>query len=391
MAERNAAAGYLSIGQQTAPGTPVTPTILTPYYKQSLETNLNLIQDKPVYGSKFEIFQQLQSSRSHKGSLTVMAEPFTAMYWADMALTLLSTTGSAPSVVRTYGLSNTVDPKFYTVDINLVSQVVRFFGVAASKLAMPFVNEEMQFDLSVSALGSFYGREIASIASQVVTLSTTYDPAPTTGLVVGDLITIKSIDGVTNLNTLTISAVTPTTVTVVGTITSATAGMMLVLRPNTALTLSTQTPFLWPLTQYKYGATLSAAQSAAQTRLEVGTTLEIDHKFESDDGSKRSGGFDPASLIRTTGLYMFKTKQYFDNPDQLKVFNNMAKNACQIISTSGATASLAVNLNHFKVNKDALPTTFGQTIYQELEYGPQYDQTDGVGFTLVVTNASASM
>jgi hypothetical protein len=202
MAERNQAAGYMAIGRQTAPLTPVTPNILTPFYKQSLETMVNLIQDKPVYGNKFEIFQSLQGMRSHKGQITVMAEPYTAMYWLDQILTLVSTTGAGPSYTRTYQLSNTVDPAYYTYDLNLVSQVVRFFDVSASKLSMPFTNEEMQFDLTVSALGSYYAREIASIAGQVITLTTSYDPSPTTGLVVGDLMAAKSTDGTVNIGGL---------------------------------------------------------------------------------------------------------------------------------------------------------------------------------------------
>lgn len=391
MAERNQAAGNLAIGKQTSPNTPVTPTILTPFYKQSLETNINLIQDKPVYGSKFEVFQQLQGSRSHKGSLTVMAEPFTAMYWLDQILTLQSTTGTAPTVTRVYGLSNTQDPGYYTYDLNLVSQVVRFWGVSASKLATPFANEEMQFELAVSSLGSFYGREIASISGQIVTFTTTYDPAPTTGLVVGDLIAIKSPDGSRNLNTLVISALTGTTVTVTGTITSAQAGDMFVLRPNAALTLTLGQPFLWPLTQYKFSDTnLAGALSAAQTRLESGTTLDISHKFESDDGSKRSGGFDPGSLIRTTGYYDFKTKQYFDNPDQFKRWHAISKQSAAMVSTS-TIGSMTVGMNNFKIRKAGTPTQFGQTIYQDLEYGAQNDMVDGAGMTVTLVNQTATM
>lgn len=392
MSERNQAAGYLAIGKQTAPNTPVVPTILTPFYKQSLATNPTLIEDKPVYGSKFEIFQQLQGTRSHKGGVTVMAEPFTAMYWLDQIMTLQSTSGSSPSVTRVYGFSNTTDPGFYTYDFNFVSQVVRFWGVGASKLAMPFSNEEMQFDLSVAGLGSFYGREVASIAGQVITFTTSYDPAPTTGLVVGDLVAVKSLDGTRNLNNLVIGSLTNTTVTVTGTITSAQAGDMFVLRPNPALTLLTQTPFLWPTTQYKYSTSnLASALSAAQTRLEMGTTFDITHKFESDDGSKRSGGYDPASLIRTTGMYDFKTKQYFDNADQFKIWHAVAKQAAAMQASSGPNGLLQAGMNSFKIKKLGMPTSFGTTIYQDLEYGPQFDQVDGAGLTMTLVNGSATM
>jgi len=269
--------------------------------------------------------------------------------------------------------------------------VVRFFGVGASKLGMPFNNEEMQFDLSVSALGSYYGREIANIAGNVITLTTSYDPNPTTGLVVGDLMAAKSTDGTVNVNGLAITALTASTVTVSGTITGAAPGHFLVIRPNASLTLNTLTPFLWPLTQYKYGTTLAASASAAQTRLEPGTLIDIMHKFKSDNGEPRSGAFDPASLIRTTGMYDFKTKQYFDNPDQYKIFHAITKQAATIASTSGATNSLVANLNHFKIDKLGQPTQFGEVIYQDIQYGPQYDMPDGQGMSFVLTNGSVTM
>lgn len=389
MAERNAAAGYMAIGKQPAATTPVIPNVLTPYYKQSLETGLNLIADKPVYGNKFDVFQQLQGTRSHKGSLTVMAEPNTAGYWLDMLLTRVSTTGVGP-YTHTFQLSNTQDPNYYTVDVSLVSQVVRFFGIAASKMSWMWQNEELQFDMAASALGSFMAREIASISLQVLTLTTTYDPNPTTGLVVGDLIAIKSTDGTVNLNTLTISALTNTTVTVTGTITSAAAGNMLVLRPNNSLTPSLGTPFIWPLANYKWGATAAAALAGAQTRIEPGTSFDIAHNFESDNGQPRSGGFDPASLIRTTGMYNFKAKQYFDNADQWKQFMAINKQGATQQFFSGTSAELRVILNHMKEQQLSPPTSFGQTVYQEITYGPQYDQTDGQALSVVLINNVAT-
>jgi hypothetical protein len=180
-------------------------------------------------------------------------------------------------------------------------------------------------------------------------------------------------------------------VAVTGTITGIAAGQMLVLRPNPALALQTETPFLWPLTQYKYGPTLATALTNPQTRLESGTTLELDHKFESDDGSKRSGGFDPASLIRTTGMYMFKTKQYFDNPDQQKNWLAINKLSAAAQSTSGPYGLLQIGMDNFKINKIGMSTAFGQTIYQDLEYGPQYDVTDGTGMVITLVNDKATM
>src|SRR4051794_34211269 len=128
MAERNASVGYLAISKETTKGTAVTPAVFAPYYKQSLVTDFSLISDEPVYGNKFKRFQALQGIRSHGGSATVMAEPNSAAYFLDMISTKLSTSGSNP-YTHSFGASSTTDPNSYTVDVSLVSQVVRFMGV----------------------------------------------------------------------------------------------------------------------------------------------------------------------------------------------------------------------------------------------------------------------
>lgn len=396
MAERVAASGYAALGVQTNATTPAIPSVFTPYYKQNMETNLNLISDKPVYGSKFQTFQMLQGTRSHKGTISVMAEPVTAEPWLDMLLTKLSTTGGSDPFTHTFGLSTTVDPNFYTLDISLVSQVIRFFGVGASKLGFSFQNEELQFDMSLSGLGSFYGREVASISGSgpyTITFTTTYDPAPTTGLVATDLLYVKSSTGAYVDIATTLTSLTPTTITVPASpsLAGVTAGDYVTLRPQT-VSLTTQTPFIWPLTNYYFGASSTAAlASSTQTRLESGSaTPTIMHNFENDDGSKRSGAFDPASLIRTVGGYDFKIKQYFDKTDQLKQWQAINKQACVMRCFSGTNHQLYMVMNNIKQTQETIQTQFADVIYQEETYGPQYDTTDGTGMSLVLINGTST-
>lgn len=390
MAERLSASGYAALVKEAVKGTPLTPTTFVPYYKQAMMTNWNVIEDNPVYGNKFKSFQTLPGQRSHKGTLTVMAEANTAALWLDMLLTKSSTSGAGP-YVHNFGLSGVTDPNSYTLDISDVSQVIRYFGVQANKLAPTWSGDEMQFQVSLSALGSFAGREIASVAAQVITLTTSYDPNPTTGLVVGDLVSGKSPDGTVRNLAAVVSSVTATTVTVTGTITGLAAGDLLVLRPVSAPSLNTVQPFIWPLTTFQFGVTATAAAAANQTRIESGVTVDIMHDFESDDGAGRSGGFDPAALVRTRGDYSFKIKEYFDAPDKLKDWLAINKKACVMtaVSPSNSAYKFAMTMNNLRIKTINIPTGSDEVIYQEEEFTTNYDQTDGQGMSFAVTNGIA--
>lgn len=391
MAERSAVNGYVSLSKETTKGTAaIASPVYTPYYKQSVATDAHLISDEPVYGNKFKRFQALPGVRSHGGSLTVMAEPNTAGHWLNMLATRTATAGSNP-YTHTYGTSTT-DPVSYTMDISYVSQVVRFAGVEASKITFGWDGEKMIFDVDVSALKSFSGREILSISTTTVNLTTDYDTNATAGLVAGDLVSVVKADGSSSLST-TISSITDQdTVVLAASAASFAAGDMLVLRPATpALTLLT--PFLWAKTQFCFGATASAALSATHTPLEPGSEITLMHDFEEKDGSKRSGSFDPASLNRTTYDIEFKAKKYFDTSADIKAWNAKTKQACVMRAYSGSTNQyeLRVTLNNIKTSALPMPSESGSVIYQEMEFMPQYDTSDAQAFDVKVVNALSSI
>lgn len=388
MAERNAALGYLALGKETTKGTAVTPTTYLPYYDQNMVTDENVISDKPIFGNKFRTFQALEGHRTHKGTITAYGEPNTIGYWLDMLLTKTSTTGAGP-YIHVFGLSSTTDPNSYTMDISLVSQVVRFFGVQASKIDFNYQGDELQPKITVSALGSFYGAEIASIATTVLTLATTHDPSPTNGLVVGDLVAVKKVDGSLTTN-FTIAALTATTVTLNATAAAFAAGDMLVLRPATP-SFTLLPLFIWPNNQFCFGSSASVALNATQTRLEPGSGIVLNHDFKSDDGENRSGAFDPASLIRMVGDANFKLTKYFDNPDDVKLWLSLAKNACVNRQySSGTTYELRTTLNNLRLAKNPIQTKFDEVIYQQEEYITQYDTSDAQGMGVTLINGVSS-
>lgn len=397
MSERNASTGYAAIKKESSVGVAVTPNVYTPYYKQKIATDFHIMEDTPVAGNRFKIFQHLRGSRSHGGSITVMAEPDTAGYWLDMFLNKSGTTGSNP-YTHTFGLSNDTMPNSYTLDISLGSQVVRFFGVQASNFKIAWEDEKMQFELDVAALKSFYGREIASVSGSgpyTVTLKTDYDASPTDGLVVGDLIQFQLANG-TTVNA-TVASIPGGTTFTCSTNPTVSAGDMVVLRPATP-SLSVKRPFLWGLTQFFFAADLAtavtnSATASNQTRLEPGTDLELMYEFEDDEGSKRSGGFDPASLIRTVGDYKLKIKQFFDTASDIKTWNALTKRAMVMRSYSGSTNQyeLQVKLNNLTMLTLPPETESGSTIYSEQEFGGNYDTSDGKGMEVVAINSVSTI
>lgn len=388
MAERLSNLGYLGVVKETTKGVALTPTDFIPLYDESMTTAGNFVDQAPIYGNKFKTYATLQGQRSHKGDITVIAEPNTIARLVDTLMTRTSTTGAGP-YVHTYAFSNTTNPNSVTLDISTGNVVSRYWGVEASKFAPVWNANEMQAKFTVSALGSFQGREIASVTTTTLTLKTDYDPTPNKGLVIGDLVRIyKQSTGATLDTTIATVNADGITITIGISAASFAAGDMIYLRPATP-TLVLQPSFLWSKTFFQAGATAAASLTASQLRVETGSSFEVMHSFESDSGAERSGAFDPAALVRTTGDANLSIKRFFDNPDDITLFNNLAKTSWTIRHYSGATNQyeLRVVFNNVKTDGVVVPDLKAQGIvYSDLKYHPVYDATDAQAVILVIVN-----
>ncbi len=395
MAERLSNLGYLGLVKEAVVGTPLTPTDWVPMYDETMSTMFNLVEDMPVVGNKAARYQVVPGQRGHKGDVTVLHEPNTFARLLDMLLTKTSTSGAGP-YTHTFAPSATTNPNSYTVDISTGNVVFRFWGVGMSKMTQMFDKNEARLKCSLSALGAFYGREILSVTGvgpYTITFKTDYDPNPAKGLVVGDLIRTTATTG-----GATIDAVVATVdaafqyVTCVANVSSNTAGDMLTLRPSTP-TLNLLPPsFLWSKTNFQFAGTSAAALSAAQTRLEQGSIWEIMHKFEKDEGSDRSGALDPASLVRTVVDGTIKGKRFFDTPDQILNINSNAKVALTVRMYNGSTNQYEARIiyNNLKLKDKVKPDTkVGSIYYSDIDYLPQWDNTDGAILSAVAVNGLA--
>lgn len=390
MAERLSNLGYALFGKEPTPGTAVTPSTSVLLYDQTLMTQLNMVDLDPIAQNKAATYTTIPGQRDHKGDFTIAAEPNTTAIVADMLLTKTSTSGGAG--VFTHLFQPTGDSNSYTVDFSTGNVVMRFMGVKASKLAQNWNKTELQWKVSVSALGSFLGRSLAGTPTGTgtftVALDTVYDPNPTNGLVMGDLIRFyKKTDGSTIDATVTTIVdgqhiTTSTDVSTLG------AGDMVYLRP--AVVANSFLPsFIWPKTQFQFASTAATALTATQVRVETGSLIDMTHSFENDSGAMRSGGFDPAALVRTTADASLTVKKFFDKPDDIQAMQKTAQGAAVVRMLAGTTNQYEARLTLNAVVVDGIPATLktkGIT-YSELKYHIDYNQTDGQNYSFLVTNA----
>lgn len=385
--ERLANTGYLALKKQSSKDTAVTPNVYVPLYEESLLTNLNLDEDNPIMGNKFARFQNIMGMRSHNGDVKVLAEPNTAGYLLDMLYTKGSTTGADP-YTHPFTLSNVTDPNAYTVDIARGQIVFRFIGVEASQLGIEFDENKMLFNIAMSARKALSVVKISGNTTGTLVLYTDYDPAPTTGFVVNDLVRIFKADG--SVVDTTVSSITDGTTIVVASATGVADGDYMALRAATP-SYSLLTPFMWGRTEFRFGASASAALSASQTRIETGSVYTLMHNMEDVEGAKRSGSFDPAGFPRTQGDVELTTKIFFDTPEDLARFMAVSKRSLVIRHFSGTAHELRVTLNNINIKEHNINDNSGEIIYAEIVWSPRYDTSDGQAMDVKVINAVSSI
>lgn len=390
--ERIANDGYLALIKQSDKNVPLTPTFFLPLYEESLTTNRNFVKQQPIYGGKHITFDVLPGQRDHQGEFTTMAEGNGTGYFMDMLYTRISSNTSSGKTTHVFRPSTTQNPNAYTVDLSTGNVVKRFWGVEASAISPVWNDNEMQHKITVSARGSFQGRSIASVSTTTLTLDTTYDPSPTTGLVAGDLVRIFKASTGATLDTAVDSVTNGTTVVLDDSAAAFAAGDIIHLRPATQ-TFNLLPTFLWARTEFRYADNAAAALSAAQTRLEVGSTFELIHSFEDEAGAKRSGGFDPAALVRLTSDANHSAKKYFDTPEEVQRYNDILKRAVAIRHFAGPANEYEyrVQLHNITTDTPVANLKAQEVNYSTINYITEQDQTDGHAVTVTVINTIASI
>lgn len=395
MAERIGVLGYAGIAVESVAGTAATPTDWIPFVTLNIGTDKQLDEDTAAFAVYHDVYQVNAGIRAHTGSAEFIAEPNTAAKLMNMHATAGSSTGSGP-YTWPFTYTGTTAPKSYTIDKSSGNIVERFYGCQIEKITPKFDKSQMRFTVDISALGSFQGRQIASVSGSgpyTVVLDTTYDPSPTTGLVTSDLIRFYHAGSAT-IDATVASITNGTTITTSTNVSTMVAGDFVYLRPATpSLGTLVNQPFLWPKSQYCFGATASAALSATQTRLESGSVWELNHPFNDKKGEERSGGFDPASLVRLPPKPTFKIKKFFDTPDDLEHWLQTDKTACVIRHYAGATNQYEFRVTFNNLRSKVLKTQIDakKVIYAEIEFTPTWDTSDAQAVAVTVIDGISSL
>lgn len=394
MAERHSNLGYIAIKKQSAAATAVTPDTYLLGYEEDFTTDGHFDEINPIAGQAFKRWDVLRGIRSHGGSFTVQAEPNTAGYLFDMFTNRTATSGSDP-YTHTFKFNST-DSNYYTLDLGYVSQVVRFWGVAASDITPSFEGNEMRLTVGASALYSWAGREVSTVTGAgpyTITFKTDYVSNPTAGLVVGDLIQLYDVSAVAYINAVVDTIENTTQITVSENVSAGAAGDFVTLRPATP-SFTLKPAFTWGNTEFRFADTAANALTATHTPLEPDSAWHLMHEFEDPEGAKRSGSHDPAALVRMQGDAELNIKKYFDTPLDLEYFNALTKRACVIrhFSYDGSnTYELRVTLNNLTLQNPQPHLATEEILYSELALLPQYDTSDTQAVDIKVLNAVSTI
>ena len=388
--------GYVGFAVETTPGTALTPTDFGQAYDFAIKTMRNFEELQPAAGNVYGTQQVVGGLRSHTGDATLIFEPNTAEKLVAMMLSQSSRTGAGPYTgVYIPGAGNPVG-KTYTIEVSDGVTAHRYFGCQISKLVGSFSNNEVQIKPSISALGSFTNRAITSVTGTspyVINLDTTnYDPNPANGIVVGDIMQIYQVSGGTTIN-FTVTAVTGTSISTTTNVSAAASGDIVRLRALTP-TYNMLPPVLWSNTQFCFGATAAAALSATPVRVDQGSTWELDFDFKDANGEHRSGGQDPATLLRKPAKAVLNIKQFFRNDTEIENYNQLTKTACVVrhyVYSGANTYEFRITFNNIKTN-DPIPSfKAGEINYSEIKYIAQYDTTDGQAFAVTTVNSNTAL
>lgn len=396
MSERLWNIGYVGMAVEAQPGAAAIPTDWAQAYDFEIKPNRNLQELDPAAGNVYGTQTVVPGLRDHTGNGTFIFEPNTAEKFFAMMLAQNSRSGSSSVYTGVYGLGSANPPgKTYTMEVSDGVTSIRHYGVEVEKMAIEVNNNEIRLKPTFSARGTFNGREIASVAGTapyVITLKTDYDPAPTTGIVVGDTMRVYQVTGGTSI-AFTVSAVTATTISTTTNVSAALAGDMVQLTPLNE-SFNMLTPILWSNTQFCFAATAATALTATPLRVDQGSSYEIDFPFKDNKGEHRSGGQDPATLLRKPGKATLTIKKYYDKPTDVEAYNNLSKSACVIrhyVYYNGNTYEVRITLNHLVTNDPTPSWKAGEINYSDIKYICQFDQVDGQAFSVTVLDANATL
>lgn len=385
--------GYVAVKEQTADNTPVTPNVFIPAQSASLDTIMNFEDNTAIMGNRAARQDLLPGLRTHSGELELLADPNTAIYWLSMILNRTGVTGAGP---YTWAFTADEPANSFTVDIAKAGIVYRIWGVKASSLNITYNDNKAHAVLEIAGLGSFIEREVSSVTGSgpyTITFKTEYDESPTTGLVVGDLITLYDVSADAEISAIVDTIENATQITVSENVSAGASGDIVHLRAQTP-SWSLLLPALWSDTEFRFGASAAAALSATHTPMAPGSGLTLTSDFSEDEGEHYSGSPDPAFIVHSVLDAEIALNRYLHRED----LNNWLKLADKGLvirhfgeAVSGTDSEIRFSFNLVNWRDYPVPIETGNQVNVQGIMVPSYNRSDGALLTATIINGKSAM
>lgn len=385
---------YLAIIPEATAGVAVRPTNFIPLVSEEIKTITNHSVDRRMRGVDWKGTDLVRGNRTHEGELKVLGDPDTVGHFLNMIMVKGSTTGNGTDGYThpfTVGTGDT-----YTIEIKKGSYAQRYFGVRIEELRFEFEDGQLTLTALISAMGQFgiasLGVALTGAGMTSATLDDEYDISPNRGLVTGDVINVGGVN-------ITLSSVNANGVAVGFSSTTVTAsiGDVVSLVPQTVTQPTLYDPFYFGNVLAGFGATASAATTAAGSRSTAtpiyDLTIVLKSNLFKQNGSSR---FDPVQIIPRTKEAMINLKQLFENASQRQAFLDRKKQGLvlrflgKFIKADFTTQELLTfTFNNVKLVDYNNPVEVGELIVDDENFEAVYDTTDSQAMIASLVNRTA--
>lgn len=376
---------------QVAAATPILPTNFFALLSESVKLNPNLAADPRMKGMQWKSDELLKGARTVEGELSFYADPTILGHLLNMAYLKGVTAGDAAS-----GYTHPFTPgegKSYTIDIVRGIYAKRLYGVRADSIKKSFQDNKMVVAVNIKALGQFYTASLAvaltGAGMTTAVLSTDYDLAPNSGLVVGDVLIIGGVDVI-----LTSVNVDGKTVGFASTTVTAGVGDPVHLKAQ-AVSLGTQLePFYMGNTLVGLAATSALADTAAASRstdtVYENITMTLKNNVIGQPGTASTG---PSVLLNGVQEAQVETSKLFEDPTQYQKWIEWVKQAITVIATGrfiktdlSTSEKLTVKFHKVKATTMDQPLSGDSYIFDKQNFEALYDAGDAKTVEIELVN-----
>lgn len=395
MAEAHGINAYLAGKKEATENTPVIPDTYIEAYE--VEENVGYIQNyMTVAAATREKHRRATIGKNEAPTLTIKGpvQAKTIPHLLQMAYGPVSTSGPSDTSAYTHTF-NVGAPVSYSLDVATKSrsEVHRYIGNKASKLAFSFSNDVLEYELTTMAQSAFIATRVTTTASSGTALVV----ASTRGLVTGDTIVVSKGDS-TNEAEYSITVNSETSITLGSSITGKThsSGDRVVLKTGTP-SWSVGSTFTMPgASTFSIGTSIGAvsAYDAEEFSFEFARDLEARYALT---GTAESDRF-PVAILPKSVAASSTFKWFYQDPKWIDYIRGRtplaATMSCQGASLAGAASvydSITIAMPELYFEPSVPKFIAGDNIVeQEMNGTCVYNDSAGYASRITVVNGTSS-